>query len=307
MRPDLQDLLPHRRRRRVRRAAGDRRGPAASGAGAVGRAGGVVLDDADVVEGDAELVGDHLGDRGLQALPVVPGAGVDVDLAARLDPDRGGLGRQDAEPELRLDVARQPDTDQPALVPQLLLLLAEGVVADQLGGLLQRLGRADRLELQLHGRGERHLVPRHDVPPADLQRVDAQLLRDDVHHLLAAGGLHHPGAAVGGAPAGVGEGGLRVVGHRPRTAPSVRAGEEGQGACAGRSVTRVRVGPDVLQVPRPPAEQDTVVVHRDRDPHGLLSRVPAADEVLGPVLDPLHRPVADRPGGDRRRRAPPAG
>ena len=55
---------------------------------------GVALDDRDVVVVDAEGVGDDLGHRRLDALPVRRRAEVGDDLAARLDPHGGALGGQ---------------------------------------------------------------------------------------------------------------------------------------------------------------------------------------------------------------------
>ena len=51
---------------------------------------GVALDDADVVDVDAERVGDHLRDRGLEALAVA-GAPIDDLTCRRLDATRGAL------------------------------------------------------------------------------------------------------------------------------------------------------------------------------------------------------------------------
>ena len=89
----------------------------------------------DVLDVHAHLVGDDLGHGRLDALPVAAGAHVDVDLAAGLDPDGGRVGAQVSA--LGLDVQGQPDADQAAFGAGPFLVLAELLVADQLGGLLQ--------------------------------------------------------------------------------------------------------------------------------------------------------------------------
>ena len=91
-----------RRTGRDRRRCGCRRCPAPSGATR-----GVALDDDDVVQGDAELVGDDLRHRRLDALPVTGRAHDHRDRAGR---DRRGPSRPSLaiEPDAacgRLDVA----------------------------------------------------------------------------------------------------------------------------------------------------------------------------------------------------------
>ncbi len=187
------------------------------------------------------------------------------------------------------------------------LLLAELVVADQLGRLLQALLRADRVIRHRGRAGEGQLVPGDHVAAAELQRVDAQLLRDDVDHLLPAGGLHHPRPPVRAQAAGVGVHRLPAVGHRARPGPAVRAGEHHRRRPGHLAVGHHRVRADVLDVVRPARQQHAVLVGRRDDLQRLLAGVPAADQVLGPVLDPLHRPVAQDHGRHHDRLVLPGG
>ena len=101
---------------------------------------------------------------------------------------------------------RQPPSPRAAR-----LLGAERVVVEHRRGLLERLGgrHVDRRRCRaavVYGK----LVARDHVAAAQLERVDAEPRGDDVDHLLARAGLHHPRPAVGAAPAGVGAHGLRL-------------------------------------------------------------------------------------------------
>ena len=64
-----------------------------------------------------------------------------------LDPHDGGLGAHRVHhPGARLDVEPEPDAEQPAFAAKRRLLGAEGVVADDLGRLFERLRRGDLVE-----------------------------------------------------------------------------------------------------------------------------------------------------------------
>ncbi len=89
----------------------------------------VAGDDLDVLEGDAELVGDDLGEDGLVALALGAEPGGDLDLAGRFDEDVAALVGADAG---ALDVGRQADAEHPALGRGLLLEAREVVPADEL-------------------------------------------------------------------------------------------------------------------------------------------------------------------------------
>ena len=85
----------------VGRAAEDHRAAAPAGARAERRRRGVALHDGDVVDVDAEAVGDDLGDRGLQALAVAAAAHQRLHLAVHADADDGGLARHVAHRHAR--------------------------------------------------------------------------------------------------------------------------------------------------------------------------------------------------------------
>ena len=110
----------------------------------------VALHDRDVVELDAELLGDDLRHRRLDALAVRAGTERDGHLPARVHAHDRGLGAHRVHhPGARLDVEPEPDAEEPAVLGERALLFgAERVVADDLGGLFERLRRAHHVERQ---------------------------------------------------------------------------------------------------------------------------------------------------------------
>ena len=124
----------------------------------------------------------------------------------------------------RLDVEAEPDAEEPSLVRERAPLFgAERVVADDLRGLLERLRRADHVERNPRRQRVGKLAPSRRRCAAALERIDADLARGGVDHLLARDGLEHPRPAVGAAPARVGP---HPAGPECRLRTPVRAGEQ---------------------------------------------------------------------------------
>ena len=134
MRRRAQHLLLEQPRGQRRGAAGEHRAAARIGAGAVRDGGAVALQDLDVLDAGAELVGDHLRQRRLQALAVrgdaeaavtapvesrriVAGLGAGVDRHARRRRD----ARADAG---QFGIAGDADAEEPAFGSRAFGLLA---------------------------------------------------------------------------------------------------------------------------------------------------------------------------------------
>ncbi len=106
------------------------------------------MDDLDVVDVDADLVGDDLREGRLFALTVRRGADEDVDLAARVEADDRALPETaleaDRAGDLRwpepadLDVGADADAQIAALLAQPRLLVAQILVADVIERLVER-------------------------------------------------------------------------------------------------------------------------------------------------------------------------
>ncbi len=109
---------------------------------------GVAVHDRDVVDRNAEPVGDKLGERGLVALTVAVRASENLDRAGRVDPDLGrfpaaepgtkrasGLAGCDAA---RLDVGREADAPKLTGACGILLALSELIIIGDLHRLLER-------------------------------------------------------------------------------------------------------------------------------------------------------------------------
>ena len=104
---------------------------------------GVALQDADLREVEAELVGHDLRDRRLETLAVARRAGEHVGGAVRPDADRRGVGRHPAERHgRRLGEEADADADEAALgAPRALLLARSSSYPISSRGLLQGLRR----------------------------------------------------------------------------------------------------------------------------------------------------------------------
>ena len=163
--------------------------PTDSGAGPVAveperRDRGVGVQHVDVVDRDAELLGDDHRPARLVALAVRRGAGDDLHLAGGEHAHRGRLPTTGRVLERRehaarreaahLDVAREADAEvlRGSGGPPLGLLGAHVLVADHLEGAVERGLVVTRVEHQAGRRGVRELVGRDEVAPPDLGRID---------------------------------------------------------------------------------------------------------------------------------------
>ncbi len=132
----VENLLSHRHRRRMTRAAGDDRTTTGKCTGAPMKFARVAGHHAHIFDIDAERIGNELREHREVPLPLRADAGRAAHLSARLDGDARAFVRPDAG---ALDVTRHADADPPPLRAQLRLLLAdELLVSDHLGGLIQR-------------------------------------------------------------------------------------------------------------------------------------------------------------------------
>jgi hypothetical protein len=207
-----------------------------------------------------------------------------LDGTRRIDADRRGLGDADAEATGGgLDVHRDPDAEEAALLARRRLVATEGVVVEDRHGLFERFGRRDVVERRTRARGVRKVGMLDDVASAQVERVDPHPSRRDVDHDLARGGrLHHPGPAVCAASRGVRDHARTRATDLPDL---VGAGEESQD---GRAAAPGRIRPEVVDVLDLHGNDRAVGVERDRHLRLLGARVRRGDEVLPAVLDPLH-------------------
>ena len=203
------------------------------------------MDDLDLIEGHAELLGNELSEGGFMPLAVAVRAGEDTDRAGRIDPHRGrfvepgtradGADDRAGRDTAGLDIGRDADAPQLSLVGRGFAPCFEAVVI----GFLQRdlQGRLIVAAVVLHdhrrliGEG----VARDEVPPPDLRPVypgDARRLIDDALDKISR--FRPPGAAIGVDRYGMGEDGLDLaIDHRRRVDPRQEQGVE-VGRNAGR-------------------------------------------------------------------------
>ena len=132
----------------------------------------------DVLGRDLPEIGHDLGEDRLHALALRAGAARDVDLARRVDPDKGALERADAG---ALDIAADAEAEIAALAARLALAPPERLdAADRIERLLQGAGVIaavvdDRLAVAIGDADPiRHLVGADHVAPPHLRRLQAQ-------------------------------------------------------------------------------------------------------------------------------------
>src|SRR2546421_13108416 len=94
---NVQDLCPDLLRRPAGGSGHDDGAATAAGSGTEGCDGSIALDDADVGEVHAELVGHDLGDRRLEALAVARRGRDHVDAAVQTDTNDSRGGREPTE------------------------------------------------------------------------------------------------------------------------------------------------------------------------------------------------------------------
>ena len=205
------------------RGAPAHHGPAArEGAAAVGRQRGVPRLHGDVGDVDPQLVGDELGQRGLDPLSHRGDARVGARLAARVHAERDGVEAghpHDAAQGERLRVRRgelgvdgDAEAEEAALGPRARLLGAEALVArgGEPGG--QALLKARALVRDAEDVAVREARARDEVPPPHLGRVEPRALGEEVHHPLhRERRRHHGHPAVGAAGDLVGDDAARLV------------------------------------------------------------------------------------------------
>ena len=132
---DVEDLVANLARRLEGRRQRDGRAAAREAADAEGHPGAVAVNDRDVIGGHRELLGDDLGERGLDPLPDRGDAGVDDDAARAVDLDASVFPR--TEPGLFQDAAKA-DPEIASLAPGPRLLGAHGLVIRRRERLLER-------------------------------------------------------------------------------------------------------------------------------------------------------------------------
>ena len=278
---------------------GSRRGRGRRG---VGHLGGVGRGDAHPVERHAELFRHDLRDLGEQPLPHLGAAVIEMDRAVGIDVhQRAGLVEMDERERDAEHHRRQRDA---ALEDRAL-----GVEFADRGAPRAIVARG--LELVDHRRQRRAILDRlavgrdvaagaEEIGLAHVERIEAALARDRVHHALDR---QHALRAAEAAEGGVGDG----VGLQPARGdvdvgqPVAIAGVEHRAVDdAGRQVGRAaaaRVEDDVVDA------DAAVVVVADRPVGAEIVALAGEDEIVVAIEPQLARRVRSR--ARRARRAPP--
>ena len=295
---DLAALGDHLVDRLDDRGAAHRDRARAVGAHAEQDLAGVAVDDVDVLQRDAELVGDHLGKGGFVALAVAVRAGEHRDLAGGVHPHlarfeqararaqcaRDVGGRQAAG----LDVAGVAEPAQPALPRGLRLAGREAGDVGELDGARE----VGFVVAGVVGEADRRCIGEaaDEVAPADLRGVELHFARGGLHQALDhVGGLGPARPAVGVHRRGVGE-------HPGDLAEDLRRGvlaRQQRGVQDGghRRGEGGQVGAQVRGGVHAHAEEAAFGVHRQLGGGDVVAAVGVGQEGLAALGGPLDRAV----------------
>ena len=229
-------------------AGGDDRGAArhhrfrAAGAAAGDQLVAVALQQADLIERDAQTRAEHLRKRRCVALPVIQCAGDDRDGAVRLEADAAHFAaRRSGQFEV---VADAPPT-QSAARPAFRLARGKPVPIGERQGLVQQVGKVAAVV----GRAVRgvigHRLGRDMVAPAQFDPVDPHFCRGGVHqplHVIV--GLGSAGAAIGADRGRVCEHAFCRDFDQRGLVDAERVSDRIAGRRAGRAVSRAEIAED---------------------------------------------------------------
>ena len=253
-------------------------------------------------------MGDDLRPGGLVTLSLALGAGTQDGLAGHVDLELGRVEHLDAEDVVlaavagaeRLGHRRDAKAEQPAPLPRFGLLRPEVLVSDRPEADVQALGVLARVGQEAERGPVREVVVPHEVHPAELRLVNAQVSGGRLHHaFLEEHRLGDPERAPVGDPAwrlvAVGAAGGQVRGRDV-------VGGERRVHQADLELARLGVGEERavigLGVHAHP-EDLAVLAQRHLALQVDIAREAGRDQVAGLVFDPLDRPLKQDGRQDR--------
>ena len=288
---ELRHLGLHLRAGHVQRGPAHRLRPAAEGADALLHDARIAVQDRDVFERHAELVGEHLREGRFVPLTVRRRAGGGADPAVPFDrhlrvfppAGRQRRGRADAA---HLHVHRESQADQPSLGAGGVALGLQALPLGRFERHVERLLVVARVVDGAHLRRERKLMRLDEVLPAELRRIHLQLAREHVHRALdEVGRFGTAGAAIGIGRRLVGE----DLGQRRADRRNVvgRVRHHHRERRDGRRQQHV-VGADVGDQAKLQAEHRAVALRREIHVAEDVAAVGRGHEGLRAVFRPLH-------------------
>ena len=290
MRCQRQQLAAHGSGRQQGGGAGIHHDATGKGADTHGDAGSVGQHHIDLRNCDTQLISANLRQRGLVSLALGRCASEDTDPSGLLHAHRRALERPQAG---TLDIVGQGDAQQAAFGARGGLALGEALPVDsgQGAGLTRRVIPrviAHRLAIAIDESDRvRHLLRLHQIAPAQLGPVQAQLLRRLVeyafhreHTLRPAGAAHRCGRTL------VGMNNTQIDIHgrhhiRPR---------HGSDRDIGRDDAPGKISTIVMRHQQPHTTDACLGIQCQFDLPPLVTLLSGGEEMLAPVLDPFHRP-----------------
>ena len=302
MRADRLDLRQHRAARLGDGAAAEHHAARREGAEAERAVRRVAVADRDFVGRDRQLVRRHLGERGLEPLPMVLHADMDDDRSIGQDAHLGGfIARHHHGPALRpfdravptlLGIEAETEPEPPPVRLAALLPRPHHRNVDHLSRLVETGRIIAIVEPEAAGRHERHLRRSYEIAAAHLERIKSDGTRHLVDRPLdretGAGPRH---AAIGAHRRLVGRDRVgreldvfHPIGARQAARGHTRLHE---GACRPQ---RIGAGIDVDVAGE--TQQPSLAVGEHFELVEVVARMDGGDEVLAPVLDPAHGAAA---------------
>ncbi len=247
----------------------------------------VALQQPDAVERDAELVGQNLRKGRRVALAVIERAGDDGHRAVVLEADAALFG---GHRRGGLDIAGDAEAAQLAGALAVALARLEALDVGALHRILEQAGEVAAVVVDAGRRLERHFLGLDEIAPAQLEPVDAEFGRGEVHRALhAERAFGASGAAIGGDQRGVGEHALgrHFEQRRAVHADDVLGDVDGrQQRAEGRAVAaEIAVAGEAHRL------DQAVFVEGDFDGHVVVAAVMVGHETAGALVGPFHRPA----------------
>src|SRR5216683_3271177 len=253
---------------------------------------GVAVLDQDVLEADPKKIGRELGEGCFFPLSVRGRSGEDGHFSGGLHPNSCALptprrNRRRGSERADLRVRRDANPNQPALIPQRALLLAQLFDSGDFQGAVERLPIVAAVVGQPRGGLEWELLGVRHVPASQVGRIDVHLIGDDVHQsldLIRRLGPTRSAICVRRHLVGIDAGDF----HQDRV-HLVAAGRHQPGESWDCWAEQLGIGPEILDRAIAHAEDPPITVDRGLDRSDLSAAVNRCGEIFRSGLDPLQR------------------
>ena len=279
----------------MNRRSGDGRASTAERADRIGRLVRIAVEDADLLERDAERVGGKLGPRGLVTLAMRGRPGDDRDRPVEFQPGCGAiLGKSRS----LLDIGRDADALQSSFLSRGRLRATQPRVVRELDEPLEARMVIAAVVGAAGGVGVREVGRPNEIAEPDLNRVQVELYGEPVHHALD----QESGFGTAGTSIRPGRGRVRIHGEQRALGggDAVAARLQFRHDRGNECAVRLQVRAHVRQHPGPNREDGAIPLRRQFNILHLAPSVPGSGTIFGAFLDPFDG-TPEPPGRGRHR------